>query len=806
MRSPRGRTPLPAARRHRNETYRSLSLSDHDDAAHSAAVHRTQPARRRSHRAGFSAARVADLHDPRRARAQRGRRIRCGPVTRCAHTGKLRRRGVGAHARGILLVVGESGVLRRACIREGLSVLCRHLAPQFHCAPGLGSVAGLASSVGAAGLVALAGADDRNRGRDRDVVLPRLVVAPAEQGVSAFHPHLLDRRLGVARGVVWVVVGILILSFFRVQILGHGKYQLQSETNRLRPIPLPAPRGVIYDRNGHVMAENVPGYTVSLLPGPEANLRSTLARIASIANIDSAVMERVLQRARRAPYQPALVLGDARFNVVSALEERRVAIPGLLIQAEPKRSYPDSAVAQLVGYVAEVTEAERTSKFAKVRLGGLVGKDGLELQYDSALRGDEGLRFVEVNARGQMVREAAAAANLNPAPGTDLHTTIDLDLQQYIARMFPPRQRGAVMALNPNTGEVLALYSAPTFNPNAFVSGISPAYWRTLSESPTRPLLDRSIKTRYPPGSTWKLAIAAMALKRGIVGPRSHMPIPCRGGLQYGNRYFRCWNAHGHGDLALTEAIAQSCDVYFYQLGIKLAVTSLLEDANDWGFRGRTGIDLPDEIPSEFPTGPEYYDHLCGPRRWTSAVALNLAIGQGENAQTLAQMVRLYQQLASDGRVRMPFVVRRAASGTENASLDLSADQLTTLRRAMIAVVEQGTARGSRLANLTIAGKTATAQNPHGLDHGWFIGFAPADKPEIVVGAIIESYEHGARVAPLVSRAIAHYPGIDERTASQMRITLPNDSAPAPFQIPALPDTIPPVIPVDSAVARPPTR
>ena len=631
--------------------------------------------------------------------------------------------------------------------------------------------------------------------------------------MSGFHPHALDRRLGLARTTVWIVLGIMVMSFFRTQILGHGKYQLQSETNRLRPIPLPAPRGVIYDRNGHVMAENVPGYTVSLLPGPEASLRSTLARIASIANIDSVAIARVLQRARRAPYQPALVLGDVPFHVVSALEERRIAIPGLLIQAEPKRLYPDSAVAQLVGYVAEVTEAERASRFAKVRLGGLVGKDGLELQYDSVLRGDEGLRFVEVNARGQMVREAAAAVNLSPVPGTDLHTTIDLDLQQYIARTFPLGQRGAVMALNPNTGEVLALYSAPTFNPNAFVSGISPGYWRTLSENPATPLLDRVIKARYPPGSTWKLAIAAMALRRGIVGPRSHMPIPCRGGLQYGNRFFRCWNAHGHGDLTLTEAIAQSCDVYFYQLGIKLGVTSLLEDANEWGFRGRTGIDLPGEIPSEFPTGPEYYDRLYGPRRWTSAVALNLAIGQGENAQTLIQMVRLYQQLASDGRMRTPFVVH-AATESQHASLDLNADQLTTLRRAMIAVVEQGTARGSRLASMTLAGKTGTAQNPHGLDHGWFIGFAPADKPEIVVGAIIEFARHGTAVAPLVSRAIAHYLGIDERTASQMQVSVPNDSAPAPFQLPVLPDsTIPvlpdttrPVIRIDSAVSRPPTR
>ena len=626
--------------------------------------------------------------------------------------------------------------------------------------------------------------------------------------MNAFHPHLLDRRLGVARTGVWIVLGIMVMAFFRTQILGHGKYQLQSETNRLRPIPLPAPRGVIYDRNGHVLAENVPGYTVSLLPGPEANLRSTLARIASIANIDSVEIERVLQRARRAPYQPALVLGNAPFSVVSALEERRVAIPGLLIQAEPKRYYPDTGVvAHLIGYVGEVTEIERTTRrFATVRLGGLVGKYGLEREYDDTLRGSEGVRFVEVSARGQMVRDAEAAANLAPVPGTDLHTTIDLDLQRYISRTFPAGQRGAVMALNPNTGEVLALYSAPGFDPNAFVGGISAPYWRSLNESPAHPLLDRAIQARYPPGSTWKLAVAAMALKRGIVGPRSHMPIPCRGGLQYGNRFFRCWNAHGHGDLTLTEAIAQSCDVYFYQLGIKLGVTSLLEDANDWGFRGRTGIDLPDEISSEFPTGPEYYDRLYGPRRWTSAVALNLAIGQGENAQTLAQMVRLYQQLASDGRVRTPFVVRRAAAPGTSASLELNPDQLTTLRRAMIAVVEEGTARSGRLTGLQIAGKTGTAQNPHGASHGWFIGFAPAEKPEIVVGAIIEFAQHGTAAIPIVSRTIAHYLGLEETAATRLRVTVPTDSAPAPFQIPVLPDSLPPVLPVDSAVARPPTR
>jgi penicillin-binding protein 2 len=602
-----------------------------------------------------------------------------------------------------------------------------------------------------------------------------------------FHPHLLDRRLRAVRGLVWAVFGVMVLAFFRTQILGHGKYQLQAETNRLRPIPLLAPRGVIVDRNGKVLAENVPGYTVSLLPGPETNLRATLRRIAALAKLDNAAIERALQRARKAPYQPALVLADAPFAVVSALEERRLEIPGLVIQTEPKRHYPDSSIAaHLVGYVGEVTEAERTSRrFGTIRLGGLVGKDGLERQYDDSLRGVDGVRFVEVSANGHMVREAGAAPPLEPVPGAELHTTIDLDLQRYIASIFPPGQRGAVLALNPNTGEVLALYSAPGFNPNAFVGGVSLEYWRSLSVNPTTPLLDRVIQARYPPGSAWKLGIATMALKRGIASFRTRMPIPCRGGLQYGNRFFRCWKAQGHGDLTLSEAIAQSCDVYFYQLGIKLGVTSILEDANGWGFRGRTDVDLPSEIPSEFPTGPEYYDRLYGPRRWTSAVALNLAIGQGENAQTLINMVRLYQMLASDGRGRTPFVVRQARSrGT--VSLDLTAEQIAGLRQAMVAVVEEGTAGGSRLANLTIAGKTSTAQNPHGPDHGWFIGFGPANKPEIVVGAIIESYRHGARVAPLVARTIAHYLGVDERIAANLRVSLPSDSAPEPFQLPVL--------------------
>src|SRR3989440_481999 len=532
--------------------------------------------------------------------------------------------------------------------------------------------------------------------------------------MSSFHPHLLDRRLRVARAVVWAVMGLIVAVFFRTQILEHGKYRLQSEMNRLRPIPLLAPRGLIMDRNGKVLAENVPGYTVSLLPGDEDSLRAELRRLAPLIKLDETDIGRVLTRYRKAPYLPVMVLQSAKFDLVSALEERRVIFPGLLIQPEPKRHYPDSSlVAHLVGYVGEVTEAERGQRrFTSVRLGGLVGKDGLERQYDDSLRGADGVRFVEVSALGRVVREAGAASTLAPVSGQPLRTTIDLDLQRYVAQIFPAGQRGAVLALNPNTGEILALYSAPGFDPNSFVGGIEAATWRRLNESESHPLFDRSIQARYPPGSTWKLAVAAIALKRGLVTFHSHMPIPCRGGLQYGNRFFRCWSAQGHGDLSLADAIAQSCDVYFYQLGLKIGLSSLLEEANGIGFHTRTGVDLPGEITPEFPAGTEYYDRAYGPRRWTSAVTLNLAIGQGENAQTLVNMVRFYQMLASDGRARPPFLVHPGPN--PNVTLGLSADQLAGLRQAMISVVERGTARGAgRFGGTnTNAGKTRPAPNP----------------------------------------------------------------------------------------------
>lgn len=609
--------------------------------------------------------------------------------------------------------------------------------------------------------------------------------------MNAFHPLLTERRARMARIVVLGIAAVMLMAFFRTQIVDHRAYATQSQDNRLRQIPLAAARGTIYDRKGKVLAENVPGFTVALLPGPEDSLRATLRRIARLVELDEAGIEQVIRRYRRAPYQPAVVRADAPLAMVASLEERRLSIPGLYIETEPKRHYPDSTVAaHIIGYVGEVAESERERRRegAALRIGALVGKDGLEREYDDSLRGRDGMRFVEVSALGRMVRDGISDA-LSPEAGANLHTSIDLDLQRFVASVFPPGQRGAVVALDPATGGILALYSAPGFDPNAFVGGVAPEYWQSLTADPARPLLNRAVQARYPPGSAWKLAVAAAGLKRGLVGFRSRMPIPCRGGLQYGNRFFRCWQLEGHGSLDLEQAIAQSCDVYFYQLGLKLGVTSLLEDAVAWGGRARTGIDLPGEMAPEFPSGREYYDRLYGPRRWTSAVALNLAIGQGENAQTPINMVRLYQMLAGDGTPLAPHLVRAKAGDPVNP-LDLTSEQLDGLRRAMINVVEAGTARASRVQALTIAGKTATSQNPHGKDHGWFIGFAPAESPRIVVGAVIEFAEHGSSVAPMVTRIIARYLGAD--SAALGTLHLPADTAPAVMPLPGFPASIDP--------------
>lgn len=581
----------------------------------------------------------------------------------------------------------------------------------------------------------------------------------------SFHPNDVARR-GRAAGLgVAVLLTALTSAFFKTQIVEHERYALRSEENRLERVPLPAPRGVILDRHGLVIADNIPGYSVSLLTRGEDSLRAELRRLATLIDLTEDDIEIVVRRYRRERTRPAVVLADATFDQVSVLEEHRSAFPSLIIQTAPKRHYPDGpAVAALVGYMGEITESElNSSQFRDrdYRAGHHVGKTGLERQYEWRLRGNEGARFVEVDAHGRVVREVGARPDLAPESGPPLRTTIDLDLQHFVAQMFDTSQgalQGGLVAMDPTNGDVLALHSAPSFDPNRFVGGVSSAYWRRVNTDPRRPMYNKALQGAYPPASTFKLAVALIALQEGMVTMSSYMDEPCTGSYQFGNRAFRCWDRKGHGNLTLAQAIEKSCDVYFYQLGLRIGLERLIADGAALGFGDRTGIDLPDERLPEWPSDAhEYFNAKYGPRGWTAgSTVLNLSIGQGENTQTILNMARFYSALANGGTAVGPRLV--ADSVRREPLFTLTAAQSDALRDALVGVIStRGTAASAAIAGVQVAGKTGTAQNPHGPDHAWFVGFAPVDEPRIVVAVMLEYGLHGYVAARMATKVIERY-------------------------------------------------
>jgi penicillin-binding protein 2 len=579
----------------------------------------------------------------------------------------------------------------------------------------------------------------------------------------SFHPNDIQRRGRAANVMVGLLLAFLTVRFFITQVVDHRKYALQSETNRLRELPLPAPRGVIYDRNGKIIADNVIGYSVSVLAQKEDTLRSVLQRLSQTINLTNQQIEQSVRRFRRAPARPTVIIQDAPFDVVSVLEEHRTQFPGLIIQSAPRRFYPDGPiVSPFVGYTAEVSETELTQpSFAEYKAGQQTGKQGLEREYESVLRGKEGSQFVEVDARGRIVRQAGGARpDLIPVAAPPLYTNIDLDLQRYVAGIFGDSLQGGAVAIDPKTGGVLAIYSAPTWDANRFIGGIPAQYWDSLRNDPRRPLYNKALQGQYPPASTFKLATTVMGLEEKVVSMTDKMPIPCTGGMQYGNRYFRCWDKRGHGSLTLQGAIAKSCDVYFYQLGIKLGLTRMLAGGVKLGMNQKAGIDLPEERRPRWPETVDYFNLKYGPRNWSQAVVLNLSIGQGENSQTILNMARFYAALATDGSAPKPTIARTKSERVQ--LMHLTSDQLDQVRAALVGVMEGGTGSASAIKGVQLAGKTGTGQsgkfvNGVELNHAWFIGFAPANDAKIVVAVMIEFGGHGTRSAAIASKIIQAY-------------------------------------------------
>ena len=574
----------------------------------------------------------------------------------------------------------------------------------------------------------------------------------------SFHPNDIARRTRLSSYGLGIGFVLLLSAFFRAQVLQTESYTKQSQENRLREIPLPAPRGIIYDRKGQIIAENLPAYSVSITAPNVDSLRSALAQLAPTLQLGQNDINNAIRRYRRAPTRPTVVLPDASIDIVSVLEEHRLDFPRLIIQSVPKRYYPDGpSVASFVGYTGEITESDLNDpKYASYKPGQNIGKAGLEKQYESILHGKEGVRFDEVDARGRPVRGEGPRPDLNPEGAPPLYTNIDLDLQKFTVGIFADSLQGGAIAIDPNTGEVLALYSAPSWDPNKFTGGIPVEYYKQLLDDKRRPLVNKAIQGTYPPGSTFKLATAIIGLQNGVVGVKEHMPVSCSGGYQFGNRYFRCWEKRGHGSLDLEGAIKHSCDVYFYQLGLKIGLTNFIAGGIKLTMRDKSGIDLPEESQARWPYSKEYYDRKYGPRGWSNAETLNLAIGQGANSQTVVNMAKLYSAFAARGQAPRPEIAHLVPQRKQ--VFQLSQIQDSVVLEGLKAVLEQGgTAGASAIQGLTLAGKTGTAQNTGGDDHGWFVGFAPADKPKIVVAVLLEFGLHGSRAAHIASAIIGHY-------------------------------------------------
>lgn len=573
------------------------------------------------------------------------------------------------------------------------------------------------------------------------------------------------RSLG-ARIVLLLMLGFLIAPLYRLQVAATERYTDQARQNRMRAVVVRAPRGTVYDRQGRVIAENIVGYQVLLMPASEDSLRSLIRRLAPITELDSADVARAFRRYRAAKHLPMELIHDASPEVAARLYERMPEFPGVLVQSYPKRHYPSGdAIAHFIGYISEISQEDlEGERFRDYEQGRWIGKAGLELQYEEHIGGTPGVRYIEVDARGRIRRFVPEDdVGMPPVPGKDLHLYLDLDLQEYIAEIFPKQYTGAIVALDPRTGGVLAYYSHPTYDPNEFIGGVSVATYQDLMDDEAKPLLDRVVGSGQPAASTWKLAVAGMALDQGVIEPDEYMPIPCTGGLFYG-RWARCWNSGGHGRQNLIEGIKNSCNVYFYQLGIRLGLARFLETGTRHGFPEKTGIDVPHEIKPNFPTGVDYWERHFGYRPNDNEV-LSLAIGQGPLTMTLIKLTHIYAALgAPNGKVPAPRLAMEAAeSGVprDTFNFDLDARDRWHLAAGMRRVVGPGgTAAASRLVGWDFYGKTGTAQNPHGPAHAWFVGMGANElgaHPEIAVTMFLEHAEKSSIPSGYVAEAINFY-------------------------------------------------
>lgn len=570
----------------------------------------------------------------------------------------------------------------------------------------------------------------------------------------------VQRRLSVAQGVVGAFLGLLLLQFWYLQVVRARHFRELAEGNRSRTVTEAAPRGPLLDRNGRLLVGNRPSFNVVLSPEHAEDLDRVVARTAqTLGTGEAAIRERL---ARRVSYRPVVVRADASISEVSALEARRLELPEVRVEVVPLRYYPlATAAAHTLGRVGEISERQlRQEGFSGLAPGALVGQAGIEARYNSSLMGRDGYRRVIVNSRGL---EVAEADHLPPSDGTSLTLTLDAPLQAAVEQAFAGRA-GAAVVLDPRNGEILAMTSTPAYDPNDFTTGIEPDLWAHLANDPQTPLMNRVIQGQYAPGSTFKIVMATAALEEGVITPST--TFYCPGHLSVYNTVFRCLGRHGVVDVH--HALARSCNVFFYQLGIRLEISRIAAWAKRMGFGTPTGVDLPHEASGLMPS-PEWKLRVQK-TPWYAGETVSVAIGQGQVSATPLQMAQMVSVIANGGRLVRPHLVRGGAADVAPVPLGIHPETLAVVRDGLKAVVAEGTGWRARLSQVDVCGKTGSAQvvassrlerspdDPSLLPHGWFVAFAPAENPEVALAVLVEhGGSGGGAAAPLAREILARY-------------------------------------------------
>ena len=575
---------------------------------------------------------------------------------------------------------------------------------------------------------------------------------------SREHREAVVRRV---RHLTWVggaFLAVIAASYWLVQGVHGAEFREMAEHNRLRKLPIDAPRGVVTDLEGRPLAENVPTYTLRIDPSAIEDRERTFAFAASVLDRPAAELESVFRsRREKDPVNPVLVAENLSLAQVARFEVSDLEHPEFDIDVEQLRLYRHrDQAAHVLGYIAEATAKELAG--SGYRRGQLVGRRGVELHYEESLRGIDGERVVVVDHRGRPVEEFGR----EPArPGRPLRLALDLDLQQA-ARTAMEGKIGAVVALDPRSGAVRVLLSQPSYDPNLFARRLDPRQWRDLVAAPHHPLQNRTIQNAFSPGSVFKIVLALAGLQEGLVVPGDR--VRCTGVASHYNHSFRCWKRGGHGSVDLADALRQSCDVYFYELGKELGIDRIAAYSRRLGLGEPTGIDLEGERAGLVP-GREWSQRVRG-HAWYPGETISVAIGQGPVLVTPLQQAVLMATVGNRGVRPTPRLASERPGGLRTVG-GIDPRWWDVVRTALQGVVEEGTGRSARVPGLPIAGKTGTVQvvsqetwiKSEDLpfeqrDHAWFAAFAPVEEPELAVAVFVEHGGAGSQAAAPVARAI----------------------------------------------------